>query len=184
MAALIDVLAGLFAQRVDGTEPRIVELPAPIRIIGLGTETDMRHVYRDVAQLGKRFEAIKRELEIPNRVEPWGFAAVSEGFDEGSGAFTYTMGDVVSSLDEIPAGLTGLEIPTGTYAVFPVRPKNRFGWGIAIGHVKRYAFSTWLPNSNYKPAGGTIDDFEYHDERSKQRMNPEIDLFVALKPRL
>jgi predicted transcriptional regulator YdeE len=149
--------------------------------MGMSVDTDTRSVYRDVSRLGKQFEAFKRESEIPDRKEPWGFAAVSEGFDETTGAFSYTMGDVVVSLDHVPDGLTGFEIPEGTYAVFPVRPKNRFGWGMAIGNVKRYAYTVWLPGSAYEQAG-TIDDFEYHDERSTGR-NPEIDLYVAVKRR-
>jgi predicted transcriptional regulator YdeE len=181
MTSLSSILMGLFTHKVEGTEPRIVELEHPIEIMGMSTETDTRSVYRDVAQLGKRFEAYKQENEIPDRVEPWGFAAVSKDFDEATGAFSYIMGDVVVSLDRVPAGLTGSEIPAGTYAVFPVRPKNRFGWGMAIGIAKRYAYTVWLPGSEYERAG-TIDDFEYHDERSTGR-NPEIDLYVAVRRR-
>ena len=182
MSGLLNVLTALFAHRVEGAEPRIVELETPIQIIGLEIETDRRCVYRDVSRLGRQLEAYKREHDIPNKLEPWGFAAVSSGFDEGSGTFTYAMGDVVSSLDELPDGLTGHTIPPGTYALFPVRPKNRFGWGFAIGHAKRYAFETWLPESVYEPAG-TVDDFEYHDERSTRKKDPEIDLYVAVRRR-
>jgi AraC family transcriptional regulator len=178
MTSLGGILMGLFTHKIEGTEPRIVELEHPMKIIGMSIETDTRRVYRDVARLGKRFEAYKRDNEIPGKVEPWGFAAVSEGYDETTGAFSYVMGDVVVSLAHAPDGLAGFEIPAGTYAVFPVRPKNRFGWGLAIGSVKRYAYTVWLPGSQYEQAG-TIDDFEYHDERSTRR-NPEIDLYVAV----
>jgi AraC family transcriptional regulator len=89
------------------------------------------------------------------------------------------MGDVVTSFEQVPDGLTEFEIPVGTYAVFPVRPKNRFGWAIAIANTKRYAYGVWLPGSGYEPAG-TIDDFEYHDERSTRKRDPEIDLYVAV----
>jgi predicted transcriptional regulator YdeE len=180
--AVMNAVTGLFAHRVEGTEPRIVELEVPIQIVGLSVQTDTKRVYRDVSRLGRQLEAYKQGHDIPNTVEPWSFAAVSSGFDPEPGSFTYSMGDVVSSLDEVPSDLAGLEIPAGTYAVFPVRPKNRLGWGFAIGHVKRYAYSTWLPRSGYEPAR-TIDDFEYHDERSKRKKDPEIDLYVALKPR-
>jgi predicted transcriptional regulator YdeE len=181
MTSLSSILMGLFTHKVEGTEPRIVELEHPMHIVGMSIETNTRSVYRDVAQLGKRFEAYKQDNEIPDKVEPWGFAAVSKDFDEGTGAFSYMMGDVVVSLEQVPDGLTGFEIPAGTYAIFPVRPKNRFGWGMAIGSAKRYAYTVWLPGSEYEQAG-TIDDFEYHDERSTGR-NPEIDLYVAVRRR-
>jgi predicted transcriptional regulator YdeE len=179
MASLGSILTGLFTHRIEGTEPRIVELEHPMKIMGMSVETSTRNVYRDVARLGKQFEAYKQEHEIPETVKPWAFAAVSKDYDETTGSFSYIMGDVVASLEQLPEGLMGFVIPAGTYAVFPVRPKNRFGWGMAIGNVKRYAYTVWLPASGYEQAG-TIDDFEYHDERSEGR-NPEIDLYVAVR---
>lgn len=169
-----------FAHDIDGIQPRIVDLERPIQIIGMAVDTDMRRVYRDVPTLGQQFGKHKRTHEIPNKKQPWAFAAVSQGFDKEKGTFSYIMGDVVTRLDQIPAGLIAFEIPAIKYAVFPVRPKNRFGWGLAIANTKRYAYNVWLPNSEYEPAG-VIDDFEYHDERSIRKSNPEIDLYVAIK---
>lgn len=108
---------------------------------------------------------------------------MSTGFDREKGTFSYLLGDVVTSLEKTPVGLVSFEIPAITYAVFPVRPKNRFGWGIAIANTKRYAYNVWLPDSDYEPAG-VIDDFEYHDERSVRKNNPEIDLYIAIKERI
>jgi AraC family transcriptional regulator len=79
-----------------------------------------------------------------------------------------------------PEGMTAFEIPALTYAVFPVRPRNKAGWGMAIANAKGYAYTAWLPKSGYEPAG-VIDDFEYHDERSTRERSPEIDLYVAIK---
>ena len=79
-------------------------------------------------------------------------------------------------------GLVAFVIPAITYAVFPVRPKNQMGWAFAIPDAKRYAYTVWLPDSAYE-AAGVIDDFEYHDERSTRKKNPEIDLYVAIKKR-
>jgi predicted transcriptional regulator YdeE len=69
------------------------------------------------------------------------------------------MGDIVTILEKIPAESVALEILAIKYAIFPVRPKNRSGWGLAIANTKRYVCSIWLPSSEYKPAG-VIDDFE------------------------
>lgn len=178
-----DVVAGFFAHDVRQTEPRIVDLDQPIRIVGVVMETSVRTIARDVPKLGRQLREVKRTHRLPHRVEPWGFAAVSLGFDRDAGTFLYLMGDRVSTLDEIPEGLVGFEIPEGKYAVFPVRPKNRLGWPIAITRAKRHAYEGWLPHSGFAPAGG-IDDFEYHDERSTRRQDPEIDLYVALRDTL
>jgi predicted transcriptional regulator YdeE len=174
-------LLQLFIHPVEGTQPRIVDLERPILILGLSIETSVKMIGRDVAGLGKRFALHKQEHGLPNKKEPWGFAAASHGYDEATGAFTYVMGDVVTSLDQVPEGLVGFEIPASTYAVFPVRPKNRLGWGIGIPAVKGYAYREWLPGSGYEAAGGPVDDFEYHDERSVRKGDPEIDLYIAIR---
>jgi predicted transcriptional regulator YdeE len=178
--AIRNVLMRLFAHNIGGIQPRIVDLEQPIKIIGMAVDTDMKRIYRDVPALGKQFRKFKQTHEIPSKKQPWAFAAVSKDFDEASGTFWYIMGDVVTSLDKIPAGLMSFEIPAIKYVVFPVRPKNRWGWGMAIANTKRYAYTMWLPNSEYEPAG-VIDDFEYHDERSVRRSDPEIDLYVAIR---
>lgn len=105
------------------------------------------------------------------------------GHDERTEAMTDMMGDMVTSLDAVPEGLRTFTIPAIKYAVFPIRPRNRLGWPFAIADVKRYACTIWLPRSGYEPAG-VIDDFEFHDERSARSKKPEVDLYVAIKPRL
>jgi predicted transcriptional regulator YdeE len=146
----------------------------------MAIDTDMRSIYRDVPALGKQFRKYKQSHEIPDKKQPWAFAAVSKDFDKDKGTFSYIMGDAVTSLEKIPAGLVSFEIPAIKYAIFPVRPKNRFGWAMAITNTKRYAYNVWLPKSDYEPLG-LIDDFEYHDERSIRKSNPEIDLYVAIR---
>ena len=174
------ILKRFFVHALEDYEPRIVEIEQPLQIMGLSIETSTKKVFRDVAQLGKRFEKIKGQ--IPNRQQPWIFTAVSKDYDKHAQTFWYMMGDVVTHVEVVPEELETFDIPAGTYAVFPVRPKNKLGWGFAIGDAKRYAYDEWLPQSMYKPAG-TIDDFEYHDERSEQAKNPEIDLYVAIRPK-
>ena len=178
--AIPNILMRFFAEDIDGFQPRIVDLEHPIKIVGMAMDTNMSRIYRDVPSLGKKFQEYKKHQKIPAKKEPWGFAAVGKGFNKATGAFSYTMGDVVTSLENVPAGLAAFEIPAIRYAVFPVRPKNRFGWGLAIANVKRYAYNVWLPKSGYVPAGA-IDDFEYHDERGLRKHDPEIDLYVAIR---
>jgi predicted transcriptional regulator YdeE len=170
----------LFAHDITSVTPRIVNLEQLILIVGMGIDTNIKNIYRDVPALGKRFRQYKLSHEIPNKKIPWGFAAVSKGFDKDKGTFSYFIGDCVTNIERLPAELTSFEIPSLKYAVFPIRPKNRFGWSIAIASAKRYIYNIWLPKSDYEPAG-IVDDFEYHDERSVRKNNPEIDLYVAIK---
>ena len=179
---MASMLKRLFVHDLTGYQPRTIKLPEPIIIIGISVDTTLKRIYRDVPALGRRFKALKEAHPIPNKKEPWGFAAVSRGYDPATGAMTYMMGDVVTGSDDLPEGMQAFEIPAITYALFPVRPKGLFGWGLAIANAKGYAYTEWMPKSGYEPAG-VIDDFEYHDQRSTFKRNPEIDLFVAIKPK-
>ena len=175
-------LARFLDNRIDETSLKIVNLSAPIWAAGMSMQTDMRRVYRDVPRLGKRYRVYKEHHEVPDRKDPWAFVAVSRQFNQETGTFIYAIGDVVTSLANLPLGLEAIEIPAMTYAALPVRPKNKFAWGFAIASVKRFAYETWLPNSMYQP-GRVIDDFELHDERSTRAKSPEIDLYVCVAPR-
>ena len=176
-----NILTRLFVRDIEGYQPRIVDLDAPILIVGMAVDTNLSSIYRDVPALGKRYQAFKRQHEIPNKKQPWAFAAVSSGYNPQTGALRYMMGDVVTGLTGIPADLQTFDIPAIKYAIFPIRPKNALGWPFAIADTKRYAYTVWLPNSGFEPAG-LIDDFEYHDERSTRKRDPEVDLYVAIKP--
>ena len=160
-------------------EPEIVTLEYPIRFVGLAIHTDVRRVYRDAAMLGHEYSRYKENHPIPSLREPWAFVAYSKDFDEETKSWQYIMGDVVTSLDSVPAGLSGYEIPASTYAVFPIRPRFKFLWGLQIARTKRHVFSKWLPNSGYESTGC---DFEYHDERSLGK-RPSINLYVAIRER-
>jgi predicted transcriptional regulator YdeE len=130
-----------FLNDLTGYEPRIVDLEKPITIIGMSVDTTLKSIYRDVPRLGKQFKELKEAQPIPNTKEPWAFAAVSRGYDPATGAMTYMMGDVVTSAAEVPEGMSAFEIPAITYAIFPVRPKNKAGWGMAIANAKGYAYT-------------------------------------------
>ncbi|MBN2102676.1 GyrI-like domain-containing protein [bacterium] len=164
--------------KINHAEPKIVTLESPIFFIGLGVKTDMKKIYKDASRLGKTYASFKKNHEIPNLKDPWSFVAYSRDFDESTRSWEYIMGDVVTSLNSVPEGLQGIEIPSGSsYAIFTIRARLPFLWGFEIGRMKRYVFTLWLPKSGYVSGGC---DFELHDERSRAR-NPSIDLYVEVR---
>lgn len=166
--------------RVEKREPQIINLNEPIHFVGLSNMTSDKSIGKDIRKLGKRFNNIKSEKAIPYSKDPRVFIAVTKGYDPGTGNMEYLMGDVVTqSSDNILDELNNYQVPAGKYAVFSIKPKASFLWGYTIGKTKQYIYAKWLPESQYESAG-TIDDFEYHDERSLLK-KPEIDLYVAIK---
>lgn len=166
---------------LEKSEPKLVTLKEPIKMIGVSTRTGMKTIFKDAAKLGQEYKQVKDQNLIPNKKTPWGFVAISKDF-QGMESWDYLMGDVVNTLDHVPAGLEPFEIPASTYAVFPIRPRSKFSWGITIARMKKYIYTEWLPDSKYEADPSILGDFEYHDERSLGK-KPEIDLFVAIKER-
>lgn len=78
-----------------------------------------------------------------------------------SGLIDYVAALPVTSLENIPSGMVGREIPVQTYVVFPA-------YGLAdIGPTYQMIMEDWLSGSGYKPVNGP--DFEYYPET----FNPE-----------
>jgi predicted transcriptional regulator YdeE len=173
--ALYLILIGSFKP----LEPQIVTLAEPIRLLGLEIRTNDKDIYKDVGRVASSFNEIKKKSPLPYPKQPWASINISRDYDPESKAFTYMVGDHVEKIDSIPEGLTAFEIPVMTFAVFPVRPKSRFAWGITMGRMKRYIYTGWLPGSGYESTG-ILDDFELHDDRSLGR-HPEIQLYVAVQ---
>ncbi len=176
---LVGFLYFFFIGPVKKTEPQIISLKEPIKMIGVSKRTSLKTIFKDAVELGKEYKSIKDQGLIKNKMEPWAFVAISKDFI-GQDSWEYLMGDVVNSLDTIPANLKSFEIPAIMYAVFNVKPKSKFAWGITIGRMKKYIYTAWLPNSIYESDCSVIGDFEYHDKRSEEK-RPEIDLYVAIK---
>lgn len=160
-------------------EPKIVKLKDPINMIGVSIRTTQKTIFKDAVTLGNEYKKVKEQGIVINKKTPWQFVAISKDFI-GDESWEYLMGDVVTNLDSIPTDLKSFEIPPITYAVFTIKPKSRFAWGISIGRMKKYIYTEWIKNSGYELDNKVIGDFELHDERSEQP-NPEIDLYVAIK---
>ena len=159
--------------------PHIVTLSSPIKMIGVSSRVNEKNIYREAQALGQRYENIKAAKIIQHKKEPWGFVAISKSFAE-DGSWEYLMGDVVDDFEIVPEGLNAFEIPAQSYARFSLRPRWIWAWGLAMGLLKKYIYTQWLPASEYKPDNALVGDFEYHDQRSLAK-RPEIDLYVAIR---
>jgi predicted transcriptional regulator YdeE len=159
--------------------PTIVTLTESIKMIGVSARMTPKTVFRDSQILGQRYNQVKTAGLVHNKKSPWAFVAISKDFSE-DGAWDYLMGDVVTDLENVPDKLLPFEIPAGTYAKFSLQPRSVALWGFALGMLKKFIYTEWLPNSNYLLNNQILGDFEYHDQRSLAK-KPEIDLYVSIK---
>lgn len=161
------------------TNPSIVTIDKPMNFLGLEIQTSNKTAFKDIPKLGRDYQAMKQKMGIPHQKDPWQFVAVARDYSKENRTFNYQMGNVVTKVDKIPEGFEVYEIPDGKYAVFTITPRFKFMWGRAILRTKQFAYTRWLPQSQYESAG-TIDEFELHDERSLGK-KPSIELYVAIK---
>ena len=173
----------MFFKLVDKSEPKIVKLESPIKMVGVSMRTSIKTIYKDAVLLGKEYQQVKEQNLIQNKKEPWAFVAISKDFSNDNSSWEYLMGDVVTSFGSVPKGLIAFEIPVKTYAVFTIHPKFKFLWGPTIGLTKKYIFTEWLPNSKYDSDHEIIGDFEYHDQRSISK-NPSIELYIPIREKI
>lgn len=89
--------------------------------------------------------------------------------------YSYIASREVSSLDDIPEGMTGIVVPACKYAVF-----THHGPLETIKDTYNHIYETWLPSSGMEWGDGM--DFEYYDARFKgSAEDSEIDLYVPVK---
>ena len=74
---------------------------------------------------------------------------------QADGRFGYLAGFGVSEVEELPEGMEEWSVPEETYAVFTCELST-------IGETYKYAFETWLPQSEYRYKKGI--DFELYTE--------------------
>ena len=93
------------------------------------------------------------------------------------GSYTYFIGQEVSEIGSLPAGLTVITIPAQTYVKFTTDP----------GPTPQIIINAWMYIWDLSPAqlGGTRSwktDFECYDERVYDPDHAVIDVYVGIEP--
>lgn len=163
-------------------QPAIRELGA-MKIVGVGgnfisvlspDHTNMPVIPRLWDEYGKR------RAEIAGG-EPDASLGVVMGLPEEERShpdeFHYIAGHEVASLDAVPDGMEGKEIPPATYAIFTHR-----GPIARIGEIYGYIYGEWLPTSEYGRATGP--EFELYDGRFRHdAADSEMDIYIPIVPK-
>jgi AraC family transcriptional regulator len=127
---------------------KTIERPAQT-VVGIQIRT--RPMSPEIPALWPKFVA--RIDEIQNVAEP----RVSYGVMRyDGGALEYAAAVSVQAPDRVPSGMTAIQVPAGTYAVFSY-PLSGLGKGFAEINTRL------LPESGYEPVQGVF--FERYDEK-------------------
>lgn len=130
-------------------EPKIVQLD---KFCVVGLDYVGENANNEIKEMWGDFN--RRYTEIKNIVND--SAAYGLCYDHPAARLEYIAGFQVTSLEDIPNGMVGKEVPAQTYVVFPCQGLEN------IGKVYQKIIHEWLPESGYVTGGGP--DFEYYDE--------------------
>lgn len=138
-------------------EPEIRKVPA-FTVIGL-RDTITQPGDGRIPQLWKGLHARQGEIVAPDGAAAFGLCI--HAATPGTG-FDYLAGIEAEESAEAPDGMTRFEIPARTCAVLTVEvtPDTLAG---ALGNAFAFLWKTWLPASDFRPAGGV--EYERYDER-------------------
>jgi AraC family transcriptional regulator len=147
---------------------RVVRLEA-LRLVGArGRFT--RETQDEIPTVWARFAP--RMGTVPGRVDPRTSYGVCEVVD---GALDYTACVEVDSLERVPEGLVGFEVPEGVYAVF-----THEGPIAGIGRTWDLIHGRWLREAGLVKEAGA--DFERYDVRwDPATASGPVDVFVRVR---
>jgi len=126
-------------------------------------------------------ELQRRSNEIGHQRAPevrYGFEDYARNFKIMPGEFPkfYYLASVeVEELNDIPAGMTGKEVPAANYAVF-----THHGPITGIAPLFRYIYDTWLPGSGYVLDSNVQGDFERYTERITDPSNVTSAIYIPV----
>lgn len=147
---------------------------APFQIIGISIRTtnENNQTASDIGSLWTRFMTENILEKIPNKISEEIFSIYTNYESDHTKPYDTILGCKVSSLENIPEGMVGKSFKGGTFAKF-----------ISKGDATKGAvYQTWIDIWNTELDRLYTADFEIYGEKSSDITDPEVDIFVAVKP--
>lgn len=145
-----------------------------INLIGIDlnkkTTNENGQSMNDFGALWYKFKSENYYGKIPNKIDGKLYAVYYDYESDEKGEFSYFIGAEVSSLDDIPSGLTSLTIPEQKYELFTAKGKIPECIGIEWSKI-------W--SANIKRTFNV--DFEVYSDKSSDLNNAEIDIYISVE---
>lgn len=164
--------AASFASKPKNKNMQVVEVAA-FKVIGISVRTtnaDGKGA-TDIGALWNRFLSEGIMQQIPNKEGMDIYSLYTDYESDQWGAYTTVLGCKVSSTDEVPDGMTALEVPGGSYQKTTV--KGDLEQGIVVNEWKRI----WEADMDRVFA----TDYEVYGEKAQNPKDAEVEVFVGVK---
>lgn len=153
-----------------------------IQLIGITTRTNNRlEMDPATAKIGKtvaQYMEANLADKIPSRAKPGTtFCVYTDYESDYTGDYTYFIGEMVTSLTNIPADFQPLEIAAHAYTKLTTTP----------GPMPHICIQAWqaIWQMTSRELGGNrsyIADFEVYDERAVDVEKTVLDIYIGIKP--
>lgn len=151
-----------------------MEQISSFKVIGIAIETTNKNGQsgQDMGVIWGRFFSEEIGRKIPNKINDDIYAIYTNFETDYTGKHTAIIGYKVSSLADIPNGLTGISMQGGTYQKM-----------VAKGMMPDAVITMW---KEIWEKGETLNrsyqaDFEIHGAKSQNGANSEVDIFIGVQ---
>jgi predicted transcriptional regulator YdeE len=176
--AVLLISFGLLAPAIQDT-PMKTERQDSFYVAGYSVRTNNAKEASGQGQIGplwQRWFAENLGAKIPNRVDKDVLAVYSEYASDEKDDYTYMLGARVSSIDQLPEGLTSRKIAAGPYAVFTTDS------GPAMQVVPSEWQKIWAtPASKMGGRRAFRTDFEVYDQRAADPQHAQVDIHIGVQ---
>jgi predicted transcriptional regulator YdeE len=136
--------------------------------ISIRTSNEKGRFQQEVPPLWAKFRTEQLKEKIPNKINDDMLAVYSEYEGDYTKPFTYSICCEVASLENVPEGMQGFEIPASSYAVFTAK-----------GPFPQSMMQTWQAIWNSDIERLYTTDFEVYRSDFTHQNNSEIKIFIA-----
>ncbi len=164
----------LFLSYWCNAQEAMIEKIEPFFVVGIAKTTTNENgkSASDLGELWGRFYSENVTLTIPNKTSDAIYVLYTEYESDYKGEFLAMIGNRVESLEDLPEGLTGIEVSGGSYQKH-----------IAKGEMPQAIVASWKviweKDAVLNRAYDT--DFEVYGEKSNQGENSEAVIYLSVK---
>lgn len=149
----------------------------PLQIVGISTKTTNEMEMSAGGKIPVLWETFYKERvsdRIPNRQKASPTVALYSDYEsDETGAYTFTIGEIVEGVAAVPKGMAAFHVPQTKYAVFTTRK------GPVSAVVPEAWQHIWEWSKEHKRA--FTFDFEWYDERSADPEYAQVDIYIAVE---
>lgn len=147
-----------------------IDLPQ-FNIIGISVRTTNQHgqSYKDLGELWGKFMGENIVARIPGKESNEIYCMYTEYESDANGPYTTILGCKVNSLENIPEGLTGKNVPTTSYRKYT-----------ATGKIPDCVIALWQNIWQTPIRRKYVADFEVYGAKAQNMESAEVETYLSV----